>query len=662
MPVSQNGVHGIKVKMKKTLKIFYGCSIIAIIATGGITNAATTNNTDAIVVDNNTSRFNTVLSEMGASTTDSSGNALAETIRRQRAMLDAEHTKTTDDPKSPTTAANACDKALRDCMTEKCGTNFTKCASDSTTVWGNKMDSCRRNTKCTGHEYTLLAPEILADRNASIELSYYQSITNCGDAYNKCIFKICGNTMKDCLSKSAGDSAILECKSIADQCKEQDSGLAARAMAVFGDLRTIAAADVQKQEKRLYELRDLMRAQCNRFGAMFDERTLDCVYTVNFFAGDDTEHPMSSKKLYAGSTFQCTPDWFGIDITTYIENAQRLTRSQTSASAAAMGAGFGTAAGLWTSGAVTRGIATQESEAAAKEACIAEGGEWVSAGFLKGNKCDMTNAEENRKKATQEQRDQNEDPNKTPGETPAGQTPCEAYENLKCSDHKEKCEWIQATATTPGYCRTKGSSYTPEQTLSINEAQCNALGSGICDNKVNCEWIVNANDGRGKCVAKTDSTTESNIKHPAATTNSKTIATAAQLDTETDGINWCSTSVSRAQPNSNGLSICKKERNGYWAIQFPYGIVTGASVCSPTKETKNSEPAKDQYAINEQYKRNHIDINAIYCYCKMEQPKESKWVITNIYSNAYECGEGCAELCADMIKDAKNFRKVIFQN
>ena len=446
--------------MKTNLKIFCGLSIFAIIAVTNISHAATTS-----VVNNKTSQFNDVLSEMGASTTDSSNAALAETIRRQRALLDAagDEGATTTGGTNITTA-NACDAALRKCMSEKCGADFTKCASDSTTVWGNKMDACRRNTKCTGHEYTLLAPEILADRNAAIELSYYNSVVNCGNRYNNCVFGICGKSLENCLSKSAGDSAIAKCKSIADECREQDSGLAARVMGVFGDRRTIAATEAQKQEKRLYELRDLMRTQCTRFGAMFDERTLDCVYTVNFFAGTDNTL-MASKKLYSGDTFQCTPDWFGVDITTYMENAQRLTRSQTSASAAAMGAGLGTAASLWTSGAVMRGIDTQNAEKQAKEKCTAVGGEWVSAGFNQGSKCDMRKPKANCERQGYTWDDKtgcsggntgtpdgnNRNPNSSngggsnPGETPV-ETPCEAYSNMSSYICESKnCEWNNAT-------------------------------------------------------------------------------------------------------------------------------------------------------------------------------------------------------------------------
>ena len=457
--------------MKTNLKIFCGLSIFAIIAATNISHAATTS-----VVNNKTSQFNDVLSEMGASTTDSSNAALAETIRRQRALLDAAgDTGATTTGGTNITTANACDAALRKCMSEKCGADFTKCASDSTTVWGNKMDACRRNTKCTGHEYTLLAPEILADRNAAIELSYYNSVVNCGNRYNNCVFGICGKSLENCLSKSAGDSAIAKCKSIADECREQDSGLAARVMGVFGDRRNIAATEAQRDEKRLYELRDLMRTQCTRFGAMFDERTLDCVYTVNFFAGTDNTL-MASKKLYSGDTFQCTPDWFGVDITTYMENAQRLTRSQTSASAAAMGAGLGTAASLWTSGAVTRAMDTQKAEKQAKEACTAVGGEWISAGFNQGSKCDMRKPKANceRQGYTWDDKtgcsggNNNSTNNSGNNPNPTGNKPYETL-NKTLTDHN-----VLDVVDREGYCKMFNQNNCPSEYCTFKNNTCTA--------------------------------------------------------------------------------------------------------------------------------------------------------------------------------------------
>ena len=620
-------MHGAKIKMKTNLKIFCGISIFAIIAVANIAHAATTP-----VVNNKTSQFNDVLSEMGANATDSSNAALAETIRRQRALLDAAgDTGAAATGGTNITTANACDATLRKCMSEKCGADFTKCASDSTTVWGNKMDACRRNTKCTGHEYTLLAPEILADRNAAIELSYYNSVVNCGNRYNNCVFGICGKSLENCLSKSAGDSAIAKCKSIADECREQDSGLAARVMGVFGDRRNIAATEAQRDEKRLYELRDLMRTQCTRFGAMFDERTLDCVYTVNFFAGTDNTL-MASKKLYSGDTFQCTPDWFGVDITTYMENAQRLTRSQTSASAAAMGAGLGTAASLWTSGAVMRGIDTQNAEKQAKEACTTVGGEWVSAGFNQGSKCDMRKPKADCEgqgytwddktgcsggnNNQNNNRNQNNQINTAPGETP-----CEAYENMQCSVHDDKCEWIQATATTKGYCKTKGTSYTPEQTLSIEEAQCNIFDSSICNGNGNCTWDPKQNNGSGKCVAITNSSTGGDRNQGRPSNNDKN----NNKDTQNTNI---STKVTTKKGNKISATIecgdktAKPNMLGKISIK---GVPqeTTCKISAPNCQSQNII-AKN---INDQIKLSCPDIDNCF-------GSDGKWE-----NNACDCGE-----------------------
>ena len=334
-----------------------------------------------IIVNNKTSMFQDVMSEIGASATDESNNELADAIRRQRALLDGATNATSAATGVNMGSAAACDSALRKCMSEKCGNDFSKCANDSSTIWGQKIDGCRTKTECTGHEYSLIAPEILADRDMNVRMSHYNSVINCGNRYNDCIFTQCGKTLNKCLSKKDGDNAVSKCASIANECKAMDNGLASRVMGVFGDLRKIATAQVKKDEARLTELRKLMRDQCNRLGAMFDERTLDCVYTVNFFSGEDNTL-MASKKLYSGDSFQCTPNWFGIDITTYMENAQRATRAQTSASAAALGAGLGTLAGLASSGAIGRALKTQRAEKAVNEAaCEKAGGEWT------GRKC-----------------------------------------------------------------------------------------------------------------------------------------------------------------------------------------------------------------------------------------------------------------------------------
>ena len=290
-------------------------------------------------------------------------------MRAQRELLAAK--SATDEIVGKTVTisagANACDTALRACMMEKCGSDFSKCAGDSDTIWGQKIDSCRRNTTCTGHEYAQIAPEIRADRDFNERISAYTSVIDCGNRYNECIITECGANFGKCLGKTAGDHAISLCDKIARECASADNGLASRVMNVFGTLRGDAERAVQADERRLYELRDTMRGACERLGAMFDERSLDCVFTVNFYAGSDSTL-YASKKAYAGASFTCDPNWFGVDVTTFMENAFRLTREQASASAAMLGAGLGVGVGAVTSGAIDRAMTTHAAKKELKDA------------------------------------------------------------------------------------------------------------------------------------------------------------------------------------------------------------------------------------------------------------------------------------------------------
>lgn len=319
-----------------------------------------------IKVDNKSSMFTSVMDEFSASSgTDRSEQQRAEMIQHQIDLYNMSSNNNSNS--SNTYSAHACNDALRGCMAEKCGDDFTKCANDSTTIWGQKMSACRAKTQCTAHEYNLIAPEIMADRDTNVRTKEYKYVKQCGTDYNKCIFAQCGNTMENCLAKKDEDNAISKCAYIARECREQDSGLAARAMEVFSDLRIIATDQAKRDEAYLYELRKKMGDTCARFGAAFDERTLDCVYTVNFFAGENRTL-MASKKLFSDKSFQCTPDWFGIDITTFKENAYRLTRAQTSASAGALGGGIGMVAGMASSGGLTRAIDTYKAQINATKA------------------------------------------------------------------------------------------------------------------------------------------------------------------------------------------------------------------------------------------------------------------------------------------------------
>jgi len=319
--------------------------------------------------EDRTSQFDDAIGGVSASGA-SDDDELAEMIRRQRAASDAsdatETVRRTTNAMA-TSGQNACDMGLRKCMQAKCGADFAKCAGDTDTIWGDKMDACRRDIKCSGAEYAAFVPEIKADRDANAELANYNAIINCGNKYNSCILAECGATFSKCLGKSYGDAAIAKCRKIQNECTGLDNGLASRMMNVFAGVRQDAEKQVQRDEQRLYDLRDEMAAVCRKMGAMFDQRSLDCVYTVNFFA-DNATTPYASKKAYAGGVFSCDPGWFGIDVTTFKENAYRLTREQKSASSAMLGSGIGMAAGAITSGAIDRALETQKAKKELKKA------------------------------------------------------------------------------------------------------------------------------------------------------------------------------------------------------------------------------------------------------------------------------------------------------
>ncbi|MCL2330931.1 MAG: hypothetical protein FWC61_00080 [Proteobacteria bacterium] len=326
-----------------------------------------------IPVEDKSGQFANIFSDTSGSS-DYSADDLAAKIRAQRAQFDAASNAAAGASATNAMAnadSNSCDAALRQCMSAKCKNDFSDCALDTDMMWNGKMEECHRNAPCNGAEFMALSAEIKADRNANLTLASFNAAKNCGENYNACILAACGGMnaqYNKCLSKSGGDAAIAACAKQAAACREADSGLPARAMDMFASLRVIAERDVAAAESRLYEIRDLMQNECMRTGSSFDQRSLECVYTVNFAASSDgVLTPFASRKVAAGSEFMCTPEWFGIDISTFMENAYRYTATTTGASSAVLGAGLGMAAGAISSGAIGRAMDRQAADNAVKK-------------------------------------------------------------------------------------------------------------------------------------------------------------------------------------------------------------------------------------------------------------------------------------------------------
>ena len=417
---------------------------------------------EKLVIENKSSQFDDILIEVGEAQNTDSDNDLAEKIRKQREAFNAQSAKEVATTKTKTalaTGKNDCDQKLRACMKTKCGEDFTKCAGDTDTIWGDKLDLCRQNITCTGTEYNLFTKEIKADRDLNQQLAGYKSIVDCGNKYNDCIITQCGTTFTNCLGKSAGDSAIKKCEKIANECKQQDSGMPARAMEVMGNLRVNAEEIVARDEQRLYDLRDKMRETCQRLGALFDDRTLDCVYSIQFRGGENGDL-MASKKAYAGTSFNCDADWFGVDVTTFMENAARLTKSTKSATSAALGAGIGVGVGALTSGAIGRAMDTHKAKKELDEAQNGTKEEQKAAKQQeKQDKKDQKQAERDQKKADKAAAKKLKEENKTQGGV-----------NNTTKNNKLNNTTTSTDLNTPRQIDTVKAGYTPETNKAAIEA------------------------------------------------------------------------------------------------------------------------------------------------------------------------------------------------
>ena len=359
----------------------------------------------APAVEDKSSQFGATFAKAGGTAADSSDES---DVKRQidqlrRADAAAETVATAKKSLGAANTAVLCDSDLRKCMSEKCpgtmppnadGTTtftFEKCATDNSVSWGQKLDQCQRASKCTAQEFAILAPEITADRDSFATMGGFRNVMTCGADYNKCITDGCGTTLDSCLNKAVSDGVIAGCKDKADACKSDDSGLSARVVQVFGMMRTGAGNRVAAMEKELGGMRDKMPNQCKSIGALFDARSFSCLFTVNFFADGDS-NPKATRTVRAGDTFDCTQEWFGVDVTTVLENILRRDRELQGASGAMLGGGIGTGVGALANNLINKGgdlnAKDTKTESDKKDADLAVKGECDNqGGVMIGSKC-----------------------------------------------------------------------------------------------------------------------------------------------------------------------------------------------------------------------------------------------------------------------------------
>ena len=320
------------------------------------------------------------------------GGALAEALRRQQAVQPQGVLFT---PPQNNVITSSCDEAMRVCMEQQCGEDFTRCATDSDAIWGIKIESCARGANCSARETALFSVEIKADRDLNATVVGFRDANQCGEDYNLCIMEHCsqqfsvtdrfsrsnrsirigGTPYVNCLSRQAGEAAVQACRHIADRCRAADSGLQARTLEALGIMRVAMEREAMEAERRLYTMRGQMEAGCRNIGGMFDQRSFECLFNLTMRASGDWDGVVASRTVNAGTEFMCTPEWFGVDLTMYLENIARAEREARGAQAATTGAMYGMATALVASGAINRAM---DRRSAGRDQCEAEGRRWVA--------------------------------------------------------------------------------------------------------------------------------------------------------------------------------------------------------------------------------------------------------------------------------------------
>ncbi len=147
---------------------------------------STSDDDEDFVIENKSAMFGGSLAEKAVSS-ELSKNNLAEQIRKQREAIEARENAAafeTMQIQALATGQNPCDTGLRKCMQQKCGSDFSKCALDGDTMFGDKLNLCRKDLSCTGEEFRLFTTEIKADRDLNARLSSYTKVVDCGNNYN----------------------------------------------------------------------------------------------------------------------------------------------------------------------------------------------------------------------------------------------------------------------------------------------------------------------------------------------------------------------------------------------------------------------------------------------------------------------------------------------
>lgn len=88
-----------------------------------------------------------------------------------------------------------------------------------------------------------------------------------------------------------------------------------------------------------------------------------------------------------------------------------------------------------------------------------------------------------------------------------------------------------------------------------------------------------------------------------------------------------------------------------WKTVFPYGNVSGISVCNDTSGSWGGSTTTEQ-----------LETGGVMCWCKMTHPAVSLWVFSDANSSSSACAFYCAFYCGIYVRIYSDFRSGVFSS
>ena len=87
-----------------------------------------------------------------------------------------------------------------------------------------------------------------------------------------------------------------------------------------------------------------------------------------------------------------------------------------------------------------------------------------------------------------------------------------------------------------------------------------------------------------------------------------------------------------------------------WSATFTNYTITGNAACNEITGTSGTANTALYTTSNDQGQ---------YCWCQMQQPMSSYWVMLDTYTDATTCASGCTLACATAIQSNVTFRTAV---